>query len=257
MNIQSQATANIFRATMLNVVGSDMITEILERFESLARSCSPVALVAGGLAAVVLGLFVWLGGLGFKKPLVMITGMVAGVISAYTFVGLKLPAIAISAVVGAVVAIALEKIFVALLAAALAAVAGFVVLGAVYKTDFAQGIKHAACQTPVHCWIIVGALVLISVMAGFYLRRLVSALCCAAVGTVTVFAGMILLLVYKGADPVGHISSKPSFYSSVFAVMTGFGTFEQLLLYQHHAEEPRSKKEPENREQKKMGWRGK
>jgi hypothetical protein len=234
-----------------------MVIEILQELERLALAWDSPTLVAGGLVAVILGLFVWLGGLGFKKPLVMITGVVAGVISAYTFVGLKLLAIAISAVAGAVVAIVLEKIFVALLAAALAAVAGFVVLGAVYKTDFAQGIKHAACQTPVHCWIIVGALVLISVMAGFYLRRSVSALCCATVGTVTVFAGMILLLVYKGADPVGHISSRPSFYSSVFAVMTGFGTFEQLLLYQHREEKPRSKKEPENREQKEAGWRGK
>jgi hypothetical protein len=233
-----------------------MIIEILQRFEVLARTWGPAALIGGGLAAVLLGLFVWLGGLGFKKPLVMIMGAVAGAVSGHIFIGQKLVPIAVSTIAGAAVAMVLEKIFVALLAAALAAVAGFAVLAAVYETDFAEGLKDAASQTPVHGWVIVGALAFIFVMAGFYLRRLVSALCCATLGTVLVFAGMIMLLTHKGSDPVGTISGKPYLYSSVFVAMAGFGTFEQLLLCQHYDKKVGSKKGPENPEQKNEGRRG-
>jgi hypothetical protein len=41
---------------------------------------------------------------------------------------------------------------------------------------------------------------------------------------------MILLLSYKGTEPVSYISGNPSFYGMVFAAMTAFGTIEQLLL---------------------------
>ncbi|GAG23662.1 unnamed protein product, partial [marine sediment metagenome] len=38
--------------------------ELLEHFEQVAVRFSPVVLIVPGLVAVLLGLFVWLGGLG-------------------------------------------------------------------------------------------------------------------------------------------------------------------------------------------------
>jgi hypothetical protein len=51
-----------------------------------------------------------------------------------------------------------------------------------------------------------------------------------AVGTMAVFAGMIIALLYKGVLPITHIAEKPAFFGGVFAAMTGFGAVMQLLL---------------------------
>jgi hypothetical protein len=67
-------------------------------------------------------------------------------------------------------------------------------------------------------------------VGGFSFWQLASALCCSALGTVLIFAGMILLLLNKGSMPVGIISRRSSFYAAVFAAMMVFGTIEQLLL---------------------------
>jgi len=62
---------------------------------------------------------------------------------------------------------------------------------------------------------------------------LAMALCCSVLGTVLIFAGMILLLLHKGAVPVSIICSKSSYYATAFIAMTAFGTIEQLLLCKH------------------------
>jgi hypothetical protein len=96
--------------------------------------------------------------------------------------------------------------------------------------DASQKIKHACLQMPVYNWAIIMVLILICIVAGFSLWQLASALCCSALGTVLIFAGMILLLLNKGSMPVSIISSRSPFYVAVFAAMMAFGTTEQLLL---------------------------
>ena len=41
---------------------------------------------------------------------------------------------------------------------------------------------------------------------------------------------MILLLSYKGAEPISYINRNLSFYGTVFTAMVAFGAIEQLLL---------------------------
>jgi len=151
-------------------------------FEQTADKLAPLVLVGLGLAAVVIGLFIWLGGLGFRRVLVAVVGAVGGGICGFLIVGrnITFTLAALSAVAGMIIAVMLEKILV----------------------------------TNSLFW------------------RFTSALCCAALGTLLVFAGMILLLLYKGAGPISSISAKQSFYLGVFIVMTAFGTIEQLLLCQ-------------------------
>jgi len=83
---------------------------------------------------------------------------------------------------------------------------------------------------PLYNWAIIAVLVVIFITGGFYFWRLTSALCCATLGTLLVFAGMILLLLYKGAMPVTGIYRRASLYAAVFIAMAAFGTIEQLLL---------------------------
>lgn len=60
--------------------------------------------------------------------------------------------------------------------------------------------------------------------------RLFISLMSAAMGTVIIFTGMIMLLFYKGSEPVTLISQRPWFYLIVFAAMIIFGSAVQLVL---------------------------
>jgi len=173
--------------------------EIARNFEQVAARFNTIVLIGSGLAAVVLGLFVWLGGLGFRRVLAGIIGAIAGGVCGFIVSGKNIARAGFSAIVGAIIAVTLQRIL---------------VTGSVF-------------------W------------------RCIWALCCATLGTMLIFAGMILLLLYKGAVPINHISSKQSFYTAIFIIMTAFGTIEQLLLCRRTGErltrknqEDKSKQEP-------------
>ena len=240
--------------------------EILQNFEQTAARFSPIVLIGPGLATVLVGLFIWLGGLGFKRLLAAAAGAVSGGICGFFIVGRNIMAAIILAGVAAVIAIIFERLFITILAAALAAVFGFAVLAwpyiensqeviptnpdrmpvqssalsvresiekvKTYVADVSEKIKQACSQMPVYSWPILLAFVAIFIVVGFFLPRLASALCCSALGTMLIFGGMILLLLYKGSVPISSIYSKPPFYGAAFIAMTVFGTIEQLLLCQ-------------------------
>ncbi len=241
--------------------------EILQDFESAiggAVRLSPVVLVGPGLACVIAGLFIWLGGLGFRKTLVAVAGAICGGICGFFAIGQNIISAAFAAALTAALAMVFERLFIAILTAALAAVFAFVILAGpyiensqqttpissgemsaqgtaigvresaeklkAYIIDVSQRIKHAGLQMPVYHWAIIMVLALIFIVAGFSLWRLAMALCCSLLGTVLIFAGMILLLLHKGAVPVSIICSKSSYYAIVFIAMAAFGTSGQLLL---------------------------
>jgi len=155
--------------------------EFAWNFERTAAELAPIVLIGPGLAAVLVGLFVWLGGLGFRRVLVAVVGAVAGGVCGFFITGRNIAFAGLLAIVGVIIAIILEKILV----------------------------------------------------SGSFFWRLAWALCCAVLGTLLIFAGMVLLLLYKGAVPVSYISDRQSFYACVFAAMTAFGTIEQLLFCRH------------------------
>jgi hypothetical protein len=246
--------------------------EIARQLEQTAVWFNPVILIGPGLVCVLLGLFVWLGGLGFKRALVAIVGAVSGGICGFFISGRNIVTATVSAGLAAVVAIMLERIFIAILAGVLAAILGFAVLAGpyienageatlvkwdetrnlstqqtvetvkAYITDFVDETKWILSKMPVYNWAIIAVLAVIFPVAGFFQRRLISAFCCAALGTILIFAGMILLLLYKGAAPISRICQNQLYYLGVFAVMTAFGTTEQLLFCQRIKERLTGKK---------------
>jgi hypothetical protein len=203
--------------------------EISQKLEEMVLELSPALLVGAGTGSVLAGLFIWLGGLGFRKFLVAIVGAFIGGISGFFITGRNTMLALVSAGVGVVLALVLEKIFITIMAAVLAAVLGFTVMGQICVGQ-AESLKEVCSEMPLYSWVIISALVIISIVAGFFFRRLISALCCAAFGAILLFAGMILLLSYKGTEPISYISGNPSFYGMVFAAMVAFGSIEQLLL---------------------------
>jgi hypothetical protein len=102
-------------------------------------------------------------------------------------------------------------------------------------------------------------LAVIFIIGGRSLQQLASALCCSILGTVLIFAGMILLLLNKGSMPVSIISNRLSFYVAVFAAMMVFGTTEQLLLCKKSETSPAAKSQTGGKKQKsketKKNWR--
>jgi hypothetical protein len=267
--------------------------EIARQLEQTGVRFNPAVLIWPGLACVLLGLFVWLGGLGFRRALVAIVGAVSGGICGFFISGRNIVPATVSAGLAAVIAIMLERIFIAILAGVLAAILGFAVLAGPYIgsgdslerypeyetknitiflstqqsvetakgyiADFAAEIKRILLQMPVYNWAIIAALAVIFPAAGFFQRRLTSAFCCAALGAILIFAGMILLLLYKGAAPISRICQNQSYYLGVFAAMTAFGTTEQLLFCQRIKERLTRKKgkSKDGKEQEKISesWR--
>ncbi len=236
--------------------------EIALHFEQMATQFRPIILIGLGLASVIIGLFLWLGGLGFRKVLVIVVGAVSGGVCGFFITDRNIVSAGILAALAVFIAILFEKIFITILAAALAAVVAFAVLAGPYiqnQADFSTKIKQACLQMPAYSWVIIAALLVIFIMAGFFLWRLTSALCCAALGTMLIFAGMISLLLYKGAAPISYICSRTLFYTVVLVAMMAFGTIEQLLLSKPPKRQSITKKETSKDKQepdKKMpSWR--
>ena len=86
--------------------------EIAQHLEQIAVWFKPVVLIGPGLAAVLLGLFVWLGGLGFRRTLVAIVGAVSGGVCGFFIAGRNIPPAMISACIAVVIAIIFERIFI-------------------------------------------------------------------------------------------------------------------------------------------------
>jgi hypothetical protein len=266
--------------------------EIFQNFEQTALRFSPIVLIVPGLLAVLVGLFIWLGGLGLSKVLVALLGAVTGFGCGFFIIKDIMAACVLTAAV-ALIALVLQRFFIAILAVFLALVLTFfvftgicpevikatenvpvttanitddnVVIGArhtpevlkAYLVDFSNMVKQAAWHMRTYVWPIMAALAVIVLAAGLFLRRLMSALCCAVLGTMLIFAGMILLLLYKGSVPISGICNKSLFYAGVFGAMTAFGTVVQLLLCPRLEKSAKRKKEVESdtSEKKKHSWR--
>ncbi len=270
--------------------------EIAQNIEQTAVRFNPVVLTGTGLLCLVVGLFVWLGGLGFKKLLVAVIGAIAGAVCGFFLFDRNIKYAGLMAAAGVVIAIIFEKIFITILTAALAAALGIAVLAApyfpntgevgchtVYNTyetenqnepfsigltmeiikayiaDLGSGTKRACSQMPTYNWVIIATLTAIFIAAGLLFRRLTSALCCAALGTILVFTAMILLLLYKGSVPITYICERKPFFVGVFSAMTTFGTIEQMILCRYAEKKSAVKKQNKdsNQPQEKVsqGWR--
>ncbi len=234
--------------------------DVLESLERVAVWLSPIVVVLPGLVLTGLGLFIWLGGLGFRRLLMGLVGVLAGAVVGYGLGGGNLVATLSAAVALAFVATLFQRFFAAGLLGVLAAAAAFFVVAwpslHAYDAGVAGGADASTRQTAGESleiveghwadlratfrqagqrlsalrWTIVAAAGLALLVSGLAFRSLAGALSCAATGTVLVFVGLVLLLMYKGAVPVTRIETRPVFYGVIFGSMVAFGTLEQFVL---------------------------
>lgn len=265
--------------------------ELLQNFEQAAARFSPVILIAPGLAVLLLGLFVWLGGLGFKRHLLAVAGALGGGICGSLVLGRNILSAVALAVIAAVIAMIFERLFTTILALVLAVSIAFAVLARPYMAqppsdpatkpagtttaplsasqslvliksyavDLGDKVKQLASQMPILRWAVILVVAVAAVVAAFTLRRLAAAWSYATFGTILVYTGMILLLFYKASAPISAVFRKPPFYAIVFAAMVAFGTIVQLILCkQKKPKSTKTKQSGKHGEQsrpEKQSWR--
>ncbi|MHC4636647.1 MAG: hypothetical protein ACYTBP_06885 [Planctomycetota bacterium] len=262
-----------------------MMFQIALDFEKSAVNFSPIILIVSGLLLFIAGLFIWLGGLGFRKSMLAISGAIVGFVCALVISSRDVIYTTIPTVVGAVLAVFLDKIAITILTAVLAAAITFATLAeiqyphptetaAVSKTtsttltptqsfrmiktcvlDIKNRSNDIFREMPQYYWLIISVFALIFIPCGIYLPNFTSAVYCSVSGTILIFTGMIGLLIYKGALPVRAIAANMLLYILVFAVMAVFGTLEQLTLCKIRK---RGKQQDKNKPQEKekiMKWR--
>ena len=112
-----------------------------------------------------------------------------------------------------------------------------------YATELGARVRQVCSQMPAYNWAILVGAAVAGLAGGFSFWRITSALSCATFGTMLIFAGMILLLLYKGSGPISSILQKSPFYAIVFGAMAAFGTVEQLIVCRQKNIEPAKGKE--------------
>jgi hypothetical protein len=93
---------------------------------------------------------------------------------------------------------------------------------------------------------------------GLLFVRPAGALTCSLLGTALIFAGLILLLIFKGSEPIVRIQQQGTYYGLVLVCMALFGALEQLLLCRPAkcGAEGKGEKSHSRSGESKHGWRG-
>jgi hypothetical protein len=238
--------------------------EIFQNFEQLINRFSPWLLIASGVVFLLLGLCIWIAGHSLRKIFISLLGLAGGIVVGLYVVGRNAFAALLAGGLTTLIALILEKVLVVLLAAVMAAAIAFTILAEPYfvqpetETVDAQNdvldqfttislnevpqelktfgleasgkIKQAGTNVPIYIWAIIAAAAAIILVCGILLWRFTSALLFSVTGTMVIFLGMILLLSYKGTEPISHIRNNPYISVAVLIAMAGFGMIVQLLL---------------------------
>ena len=253
--------------------------EFLQYLERIAPRLEPAVLILPGLFCVLFGLFAWLAGLRYARIVAAFVGAFLGGFFGFCIVGRKLPPDIFLAITIGTVSMLFHKIlfvFLALLIAvtgvtyalADAQIEGHEKLMLYVDTSGTETISTSQtitmlcnsleqmkektiaiyAQFSILNWVVLVGIGMLAAGAAVYFNKLISAVCCAVLGTTLNFTGMILLLFYKGAEPVTGIGKRSLFFLAVFAVMVVLGTAVQLIL----CPPKRKKRTPHQEEEKKI-----
>ncbi len=206
---------------------------IAKTIEHLAARLNSTVLIAVGIVIILLGMFIWLGGFGYRKLVFTLAGAACGAIASCFLPGFNLLLTVAMLGVGAYLAVQFEERFTASLAAIIMAAMGFTILVRPYvnfSRDLPDTARQFAIAVPPLNWIMLIGLIIVPFVAAVLYWRFTAAFSCSAVGTILLFIGGSMLYLQKGQSAVSYIYNRPSLFLYIFAALAVFGTVEQLLF---------------------------
>ena len=238
--------------------------ETLRQIEELASGLRMWTFASVGIAVGLAGLIIWLGGLRISRAIACLLGAAAGAIGGIFIAQSQgLIAIPIAATICGLLGLFLDKFMLVVIAMMIVTLGGliFAVSPQLDQIIFDQrqlsnnisdgdilGVKGILLEAKncviTYCQQVISALrtvsikaLIISVIAGvavgvigIFQSRLVVAAMCSSLGAMLIFAGMIIVLFFKGAEPITRISWKADLYRIVLVCMIVFGTCVQIML---------------------------
>ena len=185
------------------------------------------------LAAVTIaaGLFVLLGGFGFRKVMFVITGLFFGAFCTLFSSGTNLFLAVATIGAFALIALKLQDTFLVLIASAVAAVIGYLILIGPYfrhSNNILAVIRQFTISVPYYNWPILLALTALpfAVMS----CQGASAIFTSAAGTILVLTGTVMVLLNFGYSAVGYIATKQDICVARLVLATIAGTIIQSWL---------------------------
>ena len=242
--------------------------EAFQNLERSTLDFAPEVLVVPGVLCAVLGLCLWLGGMRWSRPTALVLGILAGCLWAFFLTGRQTAAFVSMAVVVGAFALFFNRTALIVAGAATALMITLIVFAAPFLrkprnlqypepkistvsqrasenispvTESLEAAKiqfvflgdlfgRAVSLVPFEDILISVAAGLVVMTAGYFMPQLIIAVTCSALGTTIVFFGMILLLLFKGVQPITHIHAKANLFGTVVLAMVVFGCAVQLLL---------------------------
>jgi hypothetical protein len=238
--------------------------DILTQFEQAAQAYSPMVLRVPGLVAVLLGIFLWLGGSLSARTSVAVVWLllVAGV---GVFFVTPLVSVGVGVMVS-VAAMVLKRFSAGVLTSLLVTFVVFVVacqytgpgakresrrvqaartsvpaaetLGMSDTVEHLKRMVAGVCRAAVRVGqtlevryqVVLGVTAFFSLLMGCVLQRPAEALSCAGAGVLLIWGGMVLMLLSKGAMPLTGLLTHASTCAAAIPVMIGVGALEQLMF---------------------------
>jgi hypothetical protein len=210
-----------------------MITGYLRAFEYRISNLPPELLMAAAIVMIVLGVFVWFGGFGFKRILYIIAGAFCGAIFAISITGTNyLLSVALVAS-GAMLSFKLQETFLAFVVSLLAAIYGYSVLISPYfraTKELMDVLRQLTIGVPFYNWPILLGVVLMpfALTASWYAGA--TAGYSSLTASIMFLAGGIMLSKYSGYGASAMIISNSWLVLGILGGITVTGMGVQLLI---------------------------
>jgi len=207
--------------------------EFLQILEHRVGGLQSPLLAVMTLVTLSAGLFVWLGGLSYRKALFAIVGAYCGATCAIFISNSNILLTAALAGAGVLLAMRLQDTFLIVMASIFAAVYGFSILIRPYVSlsdEPVAIIRQLTIGVPYYNWPILLALIAVPLALISTFPQGTPAVLCSAAGTGLMLACAIMLLVRNGLAAAGYIDSKRELCLALFIVATALGATAQIFL---------------------------
>ena len=210
------------------------MTNFLLTFQNHITKLPASVLLAIAVVTIAAGLFVWLGGLGFKKIMYVLVGVFFGAFCSLFYADSN-PLLA-AAVIGvcAMASLKLQDAFLMLIISAFAAVVGYSILIRPYfrpSPNLIVVIKQLTIGVPYYNWPILLAVTALPFAVISWVGA--PALLSSTAGATLILAGTMMALLHLGYPAIGYLTSRQDICAAAIALATILGTIIQLWISQN------------------------